>query len=49
MQATNQIKQEKKEFCRENKITGKRYRALLKKQRRKFIESAKQENETAGA
>jgi hypothetical protein len=41
----NPERQEKKSFCREHKITGKRYRALLKIQRRKLIAAAKQEAE----
>jgi hypothetical protein len=36
MQAYNPIKQEKKHFCREHHMSGKRYRALLKKRKREF-------------
>ena len=41
----NPVRQEKKHFCREHKITGKRYKRLLKIERRKFLEAARREEE----
>ena len=41
----NPVRQEKKQFCREHKISGKRYKRLLKIQRRKFLAAAKREEE----
>ena len=45
MQAHNPVRQEKKRFCREHKISGKRYKRLLKTERRKFLEAARREDE----
>jgi hypothetical protein len=39
----NPLRQEKKRFCREHHVTGKRYRALLKIERRKFLAAARRE------
>jgi hypothetical protein len=44
-QAHNPARQEKKRACEEMHITGKRYRAILKIQRRRLIAQAKEEAE----
>jgi len=41
----NPVRQEKKQFCREHKISGKRYKRLLKIERRKFLEEARRKDE----